>query len=102
MKKVISALAVFVMLCNASYAQDTMSVHLKSGGTYKQAITNVDSITFSKPALGILAEWDFPIVNGKVNLNQTSGSLQLGAFTGFNAVLSADTGKVGVVATGNL
>ncbi|MCX6182570.1 MAG: hypothetical protein NT150_11660 [Bacteroidetes bacterium] len=101
MKKVISVLSAFVLLCSNLSAQDTMSVHLKSGGTYKQAITNVDSITFSKPAPGILAEWDFPIENGKVNLNQTSGSLQLGAFTGFNAVLSADTGKAGVVATGN-
>jgi len=92
----------FTFLLFSAMAQDTLSVHLKTGSVYKQAITNVDSITFSKPAPGILAQWDFPIENGKVNLNQTSGSLQLGAFTGFNAVLSADTGKAGVVATGNL
>ncbi len=78
-------------------AQDTLFIHRKDGGVYKELISNIDSITFSKP---ILAEWDFPIENGVVNLKQTKGTLALGTFTGFNAVLSADTGSNGVVATG--
>lgn len=83
-------------------AQDTVYIHRKEGGLVKELKSNIDSITFSEPKPAVLAQWDFPITNGKVNLNQTSGSLNLGAFTGFNAVLSADSGTNGVLATGNL
>ena len=112
-------------------AQDTLLVHLKAGSTvsipnssidsitykadnisqldtllihknviFAESTEKIDSITFNNPR-PILAEWDFPVVNGTVNLAQTSGTLAFGSFTGFNANLSADSNN-GVIATGTL
>jgi hypothetical protein len=55
---------------------------------------------FASDSTPILAQWDFPPLNGDVKLSQTSGLMQFGSYTGFRADLYPDTGY-GVMAVGN-
>ncbi len=50
-------------------------------------------------AAPILAEWDFPIIEGSASPTQTSGEFSLGTFTGFFADVATDPGG-GIVAQG--
>lgn len=47
----------------------------------------------------ILAEWDFPIIEGSASPTQTNGSLSLGTFTGFFADIATESGG-GIMANG--
>ncbi len=47
----------------------------------------------------ILAEWDFPIIEGSASPTQTSGEFSLGTFTGFFADIATESGG-GIIARG--
>lgn len=51
------------------------------------------------PGAPILAQWDFPIVEGSASPTQTSGKFSLGTFTGFFADLATESGG-GIIANG--
>ncbi len=47
----------------------------------------------------VLAQWDFPIIEGSASPTQTQGSLTLGTFTGFFADIATEPGG-GIIANG--